>query len=222
MSARQRHPNEDDAPASACAGDLRSAVRVSAPETLARGFRAYERFLVTPQEAGAAGTSLQRELLRSGRVVGVLPVDFVRQEILLIRQFRLGGHLALGRGEMVEIAAGRVDPGEQVEDAARRECYEETGTSPVALKRLFDFCPAPALSDELMTLFLAHVDASRVSGRAGLAQENEEITVIRIPVADAIRLATSGELCSGPTLIALQWLARSWPMAERRRIVTVA
>jgi ADP-ribose pyrophosphatase len=221
LAVRQPRSNENDEPANACAGDLRSAVHLSGPETLARGFRTYERFSVTPQPTGAAETCFEREVLRSGPVVAVLPVDFVRREILLIRQFRLGGHLALDRGEMVEIAAGRVDPGEQVEDAARRECYEETGTWPVALTRLFEFCPAPALSDELMTLFVAHVDASRVSGRAGLAHENEKIAVIRISVADAIQLAVSGELCSGPTVIALQWLARNWPVAERRTMAQI-
>jgi ADP-ribose pyrophosphatase len=206
----------DDAVADACNGDLPSSARLSAPQTLARGFRTYDRFSVTLRESAAAETIFEREVLRSGSVVGVLPVDFVRGQIVLIRQFRLGGHLALGRGEMVEIAAGRVDPGEQPEDAARRECYEETGTWPVALARLFEFCPAPALSDELMTLFLAHVDASRVSGRGGLAHENEKTAVIRYSVADAIQLVESGELYSGPTLIALQWLARSWPMAVPR------
>ena len=213
MAVRQPRWNENDTPANACAGDLRSAVQLSGPHTLVQGFRAYDRFSVTLEESGTT-ERFERDVLRSGQVVGILPVDFVRREILLVRQFRLGGHLALDRGEMVEIAAGRVDPGEQVEDAARRECYEETGTWPVALTRLFNFCPAPALSDEMMTLFLAHVDASRASGRAGVVHENEKITVIRISVADAIRLLASGGLCSGPTVIALQWLAHSWPVAE--------
>jgi ADP-ribose pyrophosphatase len=209
-----------DAAADARDGDLPSSAGLSAPQTLARGFRSYERFAVTLREPAAAGTSFEREVLRSGRVVGVLPVDFIRGQIVLIRQFRLGGHLALDRGEMLEIAAGRVDPGEQPEDAARRECHEETGTWPAALTRLFDFCPAPALSDELMTLFLAHVDASRVSPRAGLAHENETTAVTRYSVAEAIQLLQSGELYSGPTVIALQWLARSWPIADRHATQT--
>jgi hypothetical protein len=50
----------------------------------------------------ARPSAFERELLRSGRVVGVLPTEFVRREILLIRQFRLGGRLALDRGEIVE------------------------------------------------------------------------------------------------------------------------
>jgi hypothetical protein len=69
-----------------------------------------------------------------------------------------------------------------------------------------------------MTLFVAHVDASRVSGRAGLAHENETIAVIRLSIADAIQLATSGGLYSGPTVIALQWLARSWPAVQRQGV----
>lgn len=152
--------------------------------------------------------------------MGVLPVDFIRGEIVLTRQFRLGGHLALDRGAMIEIVAGRVDPGEQPEDAARRECYEESGTWPVTLQRLFEFCPAPALSDELMTLLLAHIDASRASARGGLAHENEEITVIRYSIADTIQVLQSCELYSGPTIVALQWLSRNWPGQSVRQAAT--
>ena len=54
----------------------------------------------------------QRDVLLAGKVVAVLPLDLARDEIVLIRQFRLSAHLANGRGDMVEIVAGRVEPDE--------------------------------------------------------------------------------------------------------------
>ena len=57
--------------------------------------------------------------------------------------------------------------------------------------------------------FLANVDASRASLRGGLAHEDEAIAVVRYGIAEAMELLESGELCSGPTIIALQWLARN-------------
>jgi ADP-ribose pyrophosphatase len=147
-----------------------------------------------------------RDVLRSGNVVGVLPVDPRSREVVLIRQFRLGAHLATARGMMVEIPAGTVDPGETIERAARRECLEETGLEPVRLSRLFGFLPAPALSDEFMTLFIALVDAAQAPERGGAGHEGEDLEVVRCTIDSATHLIERDELHSGPTVIALQWL----------------
>ena len=63
-----------------------------------------------------------RDVVRVGRVVVIVPVDLERDEVVLIRQFRLGAHLAIGQGDLVELPAGRVEHGEELVDAARREC----------------------------------------------------------------------------------------------------
>jgi ADP-ribose pyrophosphatase len=110
---------------------------------------------------------------------------------------------------MIEIVAGRVDPGESPEDAARRECHEEIGTLPLKLTRLIGFAPAPALSDEFMILFLAHVDAGKIPAWAGNPCENEEIAVVRYTITEAIGMLDAGLLHSGPTIIALQWLVQN-------------
>jgi ADP-ribose pyrophosphatase len=189
-------------------GDRPCSVVLSEAERIGAGFRIFERFLVSKADRNDAPATFEREVLRSGVVVGVLPVDFRRQEVVLTRQFRLGGHLAGDRGEMIEIVAGRVDPGESPEDAARRECGEEIGTHPLKLTRLFGFTPAPALSDEFMILFLADVDAGQTPAWAGNPIEDEEIAVVRYTLTDAIGMLDAGLLHSGPTIIALQWLAQ--------------
>ena len=71
---------------------------------------------------------MDRDAVRIGRVVVILPIDLDRDEIVLIRQFRLGAHLALGKGDLVEVPAGRVERGENVADAARRECQEKSAS----------------------------------------------------------------------------------------------
>jgi ADP-ribose pyrophosphatase len=189
-------------------GDRPCSVVLSEPERLGTGFRSLDRFLVAKPDRTGAPAAFEREVLNSGVVVGVLPVDFQQQQVVLTRQFRLGGHLALDRGDMIEIVAGRVDPGESPEDAARRECHEEIGTSPLKLTRLAGFTPAPALSDEFMILFLAHVDAGKIPFWAGNPCENEEIAVVRHTIAEAMGMLKAGLLHSGPTIIALQWLVQ--------------
>jgi ADP-ribose pyrophosphatase len=202
-------PNPRDTHLDSRSGDHPSSVHLSGPERLGGGFRSYDRFTISRDDRNGDPVGFDREVLRSGPVVGVLPIDTARGQIVLTRQFRLGGHLANGRGEMIEIVAGRIDPGEQPEDAARRECHEEIGVHPLSLTPLFSFAPAPALSDEFMTLFLADIDASAVPKWAGMPDENEEIAVIRYTASEALGLLRLGTLHSGPTIIALQWLAQN-------------
>lgn len=186
------------------AGDVAAVADVSAPRPIRDGYRSYNRHLITFRE-GASLAAIERDILRSGRVVGILPVDLARNEIVLIRQFRLGGHMALGKGAMVELPAGRVDAHETAEQAARRECYEETGVYPGRLQPLFDIMPAPALSDECMRLYVACVDATKVDKRTG--DREEDIETITIPIETALEMLSRGELHNSAVIIALQWLA---------------
>lgn len=183
------------------------SVTVSRPTRLGSGFRSYHRFEVQLPGRSGATLALDRELTRVGAVVGILPIDLQRGQVVLARQFRLSGHLALSRGAMLEIPAGRVENGESAEAAARRECLEEIGVPPQSLHRALCFMPAPAVCDEVFTLFAASVDASKAPEWAGCAEEDEEIAVLRVGIEAALTLAEKNLVHSGATLLALQWLA---------------
>ncbi len=206
MKSNVWKPNFD----SSTPADLPATAEISSPQAVGRGFRSYDRYQITLYE-GHASSVIERDILRSGAVVAVLPIDLVRNEVVLIRQFRLGSHMALGKGAMIELPAGRVDPQETAEQAARRECFEETGTHPERLQRLFEIMPAPALSDECMTLYLAAVDATKVEKWSGCSEEHESIETIRIPIKAAVELLSGGGLHNSVLILALQWLALNWP-----------
>jgi len=187
--------------------DRSAEVAVSAPELLAKGFLPYQRYRVTLK--GPDVTVLQtRDILLAGRVVAVLPVDLARGEVLLIRQFRLPAHLADGCGDMVETVAGRAEAGESLEQTARRECQEEIGVVPAKLIELFSFMTTPGITDEMVTVFLAAIDAERViPARSGAASEGEQIETIRVSIDAALGALARGTVCNGLLVIALQWLA---------------
>jgi ADP-ribose pyrophosphatase len=177
-------------------------VELTGPENRGGGIYRYERYRVKLD-----GATLERDVVRIGRVVVILPIDLERDEIVLIRQFRLGAHLALRKGNVVEVPAGRVERGEDVADAASRECQEETGVVPHVLVPLFDLMPSPGSSDEHMFFFLGVVDSSKALERAGAAHEQEDTRPLCVPIERALEALKAGELHYGAAVLALQWLA---------------
>jgi ADP-ribose pyrophosphatase len=180
--------------------DRAADVALAKPERLAKGFFDYQRYQLTLQ-----GAQQTRDVVCAGKVVAVLPIDPARDEIVLIRQFRLPAHLANGRGELIETVAGRVEAGEQPAEAARRECAEEIGVTPRGLIELFTYLTTPGLTDEEVTVFLAAIHATCVPEHTSAG--GEKIDIMRVPVDAAIDALALGTLRNGPLVIALQWLA---------------
>lgn len=182
--------------------DAPADIRLSAPRIAAQGFLAYEQYRVELN-----GAVLNRDVVRIGRVVGILCLDPDRDLLVLIRQFRLAAHIATGRGDLIELPAGRVEADEAWETAAARECLEETGLVPRSLAPIHELMPAPGVLDEHALVFLAEVDAATLPQKAGLASESEVTHPFAIPVEDALRLLEEGRCVNGYLLLALQWLA---------------
>jgi ADP-ribose pyrophosphatase len=178
---------------------------LTGPQNCGGGFYRYEKYGVTLADRQAV--SLTRDVVRVGRVVVIVAVDLACDVVVLIREFRLGAHLAIGRGDVVEMPAGRVERGEELIAAARRECQEEIGATPTSLVPIFSVMPSPGMSDELMSFFLATVDAAKVPERAGVAHEQEETRPICVPIGRALAALSEGGLHYGATVFGLQWLA---------------
>jgi len=90
----------------------------------------------------------KREIVHVPNAVAVLPVD-ENGTVQMVRQYR---H-AINRS-LVEIPAGIIDHDETEEDAAVRECEEETGYVPQDLHRLITYAHAEGYSTGFITLFL--------------------------------------------------------------------
>lgn len=184
--------------------DRPADVTVAAPELLAKGYRTYQRYALTLRHNGEA-VRQERDVLRAGKVIAVLPIDVAREEVVLIRQFRLPAHLADGKGDLIEIVAGSVEPDEEPAAAARRECEEEIGVAPSAIAEVFCYFTTPGITDEQVIVFLAAVDAAKTPPRT--AHAGEHIEILRVSFDDAIAALAENQMRNGPLLVALQWLA---------------
>ena len=95
------------------------------------------------------GFEIKRAIVQHGGSAVMMPVDS-RGRILLVRQYRLPA-----RQYLWELPAGRVDEGETLLQAAKRELQEETGYRAKKWKKLSEFFPSPGFLAEKMTIFLA-------------------------------------------------------------------
>ena len=187
--------------------DLPADVSVSRPKILARAFRDYHRYGVTVASSDHRPVTQERDVLLGGKVVLVLPIDITRQKLVLIRQFRMAAHLANGRGDLVELVAGKVETGETLAEAASRECKEETGVAPAKVVELLTFLTTPGVTDEEITMFLAAVDSAQVKEGPLVSPDGERIFVHVVSFDEAIAALDRNAMRFGPLIIGLQWLA---------------
>ena len=145
----------------------------------------------------ADGRQARREVVEHPDAVVILAL---RDDglIAFVRQWR---H-ATGRA-LLELPAGRVDPGEEPVETARRELREEVGLDPARLDFARGFYVAPGFANEFLHGFVA-----RDCVESPLeADEDEELIVEWMPLGDAIELVESGEIIDAKSVIMIQFLA---------------
>jgi len=187
--------------------DCPLAVTLSKPTVLVKAYYDYRRYAVSIKTKDAPPFLQERDVLIAGKVVVVIPIDLVRQQIVLIRQFRLSAHIANGLGDMVEFVAGRVEPNETLVDAARRECREEIGVAPEKTVQLLRYLTTPGSSDEEVTIFLCAIDSSTIRDGSRTTADGEHLQIMRTSIEDAIRALNRYSMRGSPLVIGLQWLA---------------
>lgn len=140
------------------------------------------------------GNVVSLELIRHRGASAVVPVD-ADGSAVLIRQYRhaTGGYL-------LEVPAGTLDhPGEPPETCARREVEEETGYRADRLEALGWIWTTPGFTDEKIWLYLA----TGLTRTRAAHEDDEVITVERVPLAEAVRRALIGEISDAKSVCAL-------------------
>ena len=149
---------------------------------------------------------INRELLVREEAVGVLLFDPKRDEIVLVRQFRVG---LVDKGDspwILELVAGMVEVGEELVEVALREVREESNAEVSKLIKICDYYSSPGISSEKVRLYLGIVASEDMGGFYGLENENEDIEVVVMPYENAISGMKKGHLANAMSIIALQWL----------------
>lgn len=139
------------------------------------------------------GAVALREVVRHSGGVGVLAIDG-ENNVLFVRQFRYP------YGETLwELPAGKLEPGEDPAACGARELEEETGLRPGSMRLLAELYPSPGYLDERLYVY----EAGKLAPAAQNLDENEFLTVIRVPYKQAIEMCQNGEIKDAKTICAL-------------------
>lgn len=189
-------------------GFTRDDVEIITRESPYQGFFRLDRLRLRHRLFnGGWSRELTRELFVRTEAVAVLPWDPVRDEILLVEQFRVGALDFRGSPWCLELIAGiRDQPDESLEQLVRREAQEEAGITLGELTPLPGYLASPGGSNERLHLFFAEADLAAAGGVHGHPEEGEDIRVQTLPVAQVSALIEAGQLDNAPCLIALHWL----------------
>ncbi len=133
------------------------------------------------------------ELIRHPGAAAVVPVDR-NGDVILVRQYRYATD-----GWLLEVPAGKLDGSEAPELCATREVEEETGYKTGRLLPMGWIWTTPGFTDEKIWLFLG----TDLTPAQSSLQPDEILSVERMPLAKAVDLARSGEICDAKSVCAL-------------------
>ncbi len=164
-------------------------------DNIAHGFKVV---VTTEQVRLPNGVEIVLDIVEHPGAAAIVPFISDR-EVLLIRQYR---HAT--RGFLIEVPAGKIDPGETPDETAGRELQEEVGQRAGRLEKLGWIWTSPGFASEKIHLYAAF-ELTAVDSRP---EDDEVIEVVPTPLEDALEMIWTGEITDAKSAVALIHAAR--------------
>ncbi len=154
--------------------------------------------VLTEEVSEPDGKQTTRDIIRHNGSIVILAVNSSKSRkdplIILEQQYR---HAA---GQyLMELPAGKLEPGEDALEGAKRELIEETGYRAKRWTKLVRYFASPGFLGEWMQVFLAE---DLTLGRSA-PEDDESIDVAAIPLSKVLKLIEKGQILDGKTLVSV-------------------
>jgi len=186
--------------------DMAERIRIVDSQVLSDDWYLLKKTTFDFRRADGSWQRQHRETYDRGNGATLLLYNRIQQSVVLTRQFRFPAYVNGHHGLLIE-AAGLLDTATP-EQRIRAEAEEETGYRLGAVTKVFEAFMSPGSVTERLFFFIAEYDAaSKIGHGGGLAEEGEDIEVLELPFAEAMRMITRGEIVDGKTIMLLQYAA---------------
>lgn len=168
----------------------------------------FQRILYRVRRADGEWIKQEREFLDRGDAVALLPYCRETGNLLLTRQFRMPVYVKRPEESMLLEVCGGILDHDDPEVTLRHEAVEELGIELGEFERVFEAYSTPGSVCEKVYYFIApYTPDQRLHAGGGNLHEGEDIEVLEMPLAEAIRLIRSGEIRDARTVALVFYLA---------------
>jgi len=144
------------------------------------------------------GATSEREYIEHPGAVMIIPL-LETGELVMERQYRYSL-----RRDILELPAGKIDPGEPPLECAKRELLEETGYVASNWRHVATTHPVVGYSDEHIEIYLAR----GLTHQGAKLDHDEQLEVFKLSLAAALDWVREGRITDSKTIIGLFWAER--------------
>lgn len=143
------------------------------------------------------GHTSKRELIEHPGAVAIIALT-ADKKIVLVEQYRK----ALERS-LIEIPAGKLEPGEAPDTTALRELEEETGYTAKKLIKIQTFATSPGFANEVVHLFMAEGLSKATNG--AILDADEFVELMEVTLEEAEQMVRDERIYDAKTAFAILW-----------------
>ncbi|ASK63278.1 ADP-ribose pyrophosphatase [Virgibacillus phasianinus] len=144
------------------------------------------------------GKTSKREIIKHQGAVAVIPIT-QDNKIVFVEQYRKPLEKSI-----VEIPAGKLEPGEIPEVTAIRELEEETGYTTNELKFVTSFYTSPGFADEIMHIYMS--DKLKPMEKKAALDDDEFIEILELTLDEAEKYMKENRIHDAKTNYAILYL----------------
>jgi len=184
-----------------------SQVTILKTEVLSANWYTLRKITYSYLQQDGSSKTVSREAYDRGNGAVILLYNTVVGKVILTRQFRLPTFInGNATGMLIEACAGLLD-NDNPEECIKRETEEETGYRVTDVKKIFEAYMSPGSVTEILHFFIAaYSKTMKIGNGGGLADEEEDIEVLELPINDAMEMINTGEIRDAKTIMLLQYI----------------